>query len=152
MSFRLKYPKNLEFQIDAKWDGQLGGFVEVKQGYHLKFDIPHTFGGPGQAFCPDELFLASIAGCLINTFLHFQERIDLEMEAFSFQVRAEVKFERDKYRIIKIKVNGTLTIREGNEDLGEKCLQLAKDYCHITSSLAPCIPIEFHIGIESVPK
>ncbi|MFX0195458.1 MAG: OsmC family protein [Candidatus Hodarchaeota archaeon] len=152
MSFRLKYPKNLEFQINAKWDGQLGGIVEAKQGYHLKFDIPHTFGGPGQAFCPDELFLASIAGCLLNTFLHFQERIELEMKAFLIQVGAEVEFERDKYRIIKIKVDGTLTIKEGNEDLGTKCLQLAKDYCHISRSLTPCIPIEYHIGIESAPK
>lgn len=142
----------MEFQIDAKWNEQLGGIVEVEQGYRLKFDIPYSFGGPGQAFCPDELFLASIAGYLLNTFLHFQERIEFEMMAFSIQVRAKVEFEHDKYRITKITVNGTLTIREGNEDLGKKCLQLAKDYCHISRSLAPCIPFKFHIGIESVPK
>ncbi|MFQ6126234.1 MAG: OsmC family protein [Candidatus Heimdallarchaeota archaeon] len=149
MAIRPKYPKNLTFQIDATWDGQLGGIVEVKQGYRLKFDIPPTFGGPGQAFCPDELLLASIAGCLINTFLHFKEQIEFEMVAFSFQVRAEVGFEHDKYQIIQIEVDGTLMVSEGNEDLGEECLRLAKDYCHITRSLTPCIPIKYHIGIES---
>lgn len=152
MTFRAKYPKHLEFQVDTKWDGKLGGIVETEQGYRLKFDIPLAFDGPGQAFCPDELFLASIAGCLMNTFFHFQERFEFEIVAFSIQVRVEVEFEHGRYRITIIKVKGTLTIREGYEELGKECLRLAKDYCHISRSLAPCIPIEYHIGIESTPK
>lgn len=152
LPIKAKFPKHLEFQINTQWDGQLGGIVEVEHGYHLKFDIPLTFGGPGKAFCPDELFLASIAGCLMNTFLHFQGQIEFEMVAFSVHVRAVMNFERGKYWITKINVEGTLTIEEGDEELGEECLRLAKDYCHISRSLAPCIPIEYHIGIESAPK
>ena len=142
----------MEFQVDTKWDGKLGGLIETEWGYSLEFDIPTTFGGPGKAFCPDELFVASVAGCLMNTFLHFRERLELEMEAFSLLARVEVEFERGRYQITKLQVEGTLIVRTGNEERGEECLRLAKDYCHISRALASCVPIEYQIRIESTPE
>ena len=134
MSFRPKYPKNLEFQVNTEWNGKLGGKVKTEQGYHVEFEIPELFGGHGKAVCPDELFAASVAGCLMHTFLHTRERLGLEMKAFSLQTRVNVNFECQRYQITKITVGGILTVEEGEEELGEECLYFAKKYCHISRS------------------
>ena len=146
---RPKYPKHLEFNVNVKWNGSQGGIVTTKEGHCVEFAIPETFGGQGKAFCPDELFAASIAGCLMNTFLHTRERLGLEMEAFSIHSQVKVAFEHGRYQITKVIVDGTLVIDENDTELGEECLRIAKDYCHITRSLESCIPIEYLISIES---
>jgi len=152
LSFRPKYPKHLEFNVDVKWNGTHGGIVKTKEGHCVEFAIPDTFGGQGNAFCPDELFAASVAGCLMNTFLHTRERLGLDMEAFSLQVQVDVEFEHGRYQITKVIVEGTLVIDENDMELGEECLRIAKDYCHISRSLVSCIPIEYLISIESPVK
>ncbi len=92
MLLRSKYPKNLKYQIEAQWDGKQGGSAESKNGSRVKFDIPITFNGPGKAFCPDELLAASVAGCLMNTFLHFCMEMKLE-----FELRLTAKVEKIAY-------------------------------------------------------
>jgi organic hydroperoxide reductase OsmC/OhrA len=115
----------------------------------VEFAIPETFGGQGKAFCPDELFAASVVGCLMNTFLHTRERLGLDMEAFSLQAQMEIEFKHGRYHITKVAVEGTLIIDENDTELGEECLRIAKDYCHISRALEPFIPIEYQITIES---
>lgn len=146
---RPKYPKHLEFNVDVNWNGIQGGAAKTKEGHCVEFAIPKMFGGQGKAFCPDELFAASVAGCLMNTFLHTREQLGLEIEKFSLQTRVDVDFENERYQITKVKVQGTLVIDENDTELGEECLRIAKDYCHITRSLVACIPIEYRITIES---
>jgi len=142
----------LKYQIEAHWDGNLGGSAESKNGSHVKFDIPITFNGPGKAFCPDELLAASVAGCLMNTFLHFCTDMKLEFEKFLLNTYIEVELERGRYQIKNLNTEGTLTVQKGDEDLGKECIRLAQEYCHITNALSPQIPIYFNIIIQNDQK
>lgn len=152
MLLRSKYPKNLKYQIEAQWDGNLGGSAESKNGSCVKFDIPITFNGPGKAFCPDELLAASVAGCLMNTFLHFCVEMKLELDKFLLNTYIEVEFERGRYQIKNLNTEGALTVKKGDEELGKECIRLAQDHCHITNALSPQIPIDYNIIIQNNPK
>lgn len=63
--------KAMSFPVELKWDGETGATALTK-GQQLKVDMPVEFGGLGRAPCPDELLAASVAGCLLTTFLYFK--------------------------------------------------------------------------------
>jgi len=69
--------KSLIFETKLIWDGEGGGEVKAKESKDLKLDMPVEFGGKGRYPCPDELFLAGLAGCLLKTFLYFRNKAQL---------------------------------------------------------------------------
>ena len=131
----MQFPDNIQYRASATWDKETGG--TVKSGdYVVEFDTPERYGGIGRASCPDQLFLASITGCLMNTFLNFKRR--LEAETSDIVIEAEMDIEMQGNEGYKIKEIG-LVIKAAAPDemlkLNRKCAELAFDYCHITKSI-----------------
>ena len=42
-----------------------------------------------------------------------------------------------------------MLVEEGEERLGEKCFEFAKDFCHITKSVDTCIPMEVNLSMQT---
>jgi hypothetical protein len=57
-------PVELGFSANVLWDGKNGGQIALRNLAPLKIDALPEFGGKGEQPFPDELFFASIGGCL----------------------------------------------------------------------------------------
>ncbi|MFP3952417.1 MAG: OsmC family protein, partial [Candidatus Bathyarchaeia archaeon] len=99
----MNLPDKLEYRVEAYWDGGTGGKVDLKVGKvgDVAFDRPREFWGRGSAPCPDQLFLTSLTGCLINTFLHFADR--LEIEFVDVHSTASMKVNLVEHRVYSVK-------------------------------------------------
>ena len=64
----MRLKERLLYTAEAQWDKETGGKVTAN-GFKVSFDTPEDYGGSERHPCPDQLFLASITGCLMNTFL-----------------------------------------------------------------------------------
>jgi organic hydroperoxide reductase OsmC/OhrA len=138
------YQKNVEYTVTANWNGDTGGTVEAN-GFKISFDTPQEYNGKGTAPCPDQLFLASITGCLMNTLLNFKNR--MEIEAQNIIITAELSLElKDKaYQITGIKSEIKLQATEDTYEELRRCAEWATEYCHITRSIETVIPLQFNI-------
>lgn len=127
-------PKKLFFKISAKWDGKSGGTAFLhKSGREVFFDIPKDFGGRGRHPCPDELFLASLASCLMNTFLYMARRRYLEYVK-DIEIEADCKVEldeRNEYSVEDIEL--LVTTRASGKSLQaiKYLWEVAYEYCHL---------------------
>jgi len=146
----VQFKEHLSYQVEVDWDGASGGLIECENCGDLKLDMPREFSGLGRSPCPDQLFLAAIGGCFLTTFLHFKNRLKLDVEDVRIMVSAEIDLKPSEgYRIGS--VNAVMRIRADAEDaeLARRCAELARDYCHITRSIEPSLPVGVAIEVTA---
>jgi organic hydroperoxide reductase OsmC/OhrA len=144
----MQFPEKIHYKASATWDKNTGGIINTGN-YSTKFDTPIKYGGKGSSICPDQLFLASITGCLMNTFLNFKNR--LEVETLDIVIKAEMDIEMQRNEGYRIKEIGLITkVAAPGEmlELNRKCAVLAFDYCHITQSIKNSINFTNRIEIS----
>lgn len=141
------YPKEIEYRSESRWDGYTGGVAEAG-GFKVSFDTPPEYGGRGSAPCPDQLFLAALGGCLINTFISFKERLGAEAADVSVNTSCRVRLGTDGYRLLGVSAEITVTSSPEMEALNRRCAELAARHCHLTRSIEAAVPVDCVIRVE----
>jgi uncharacterized OsmC-like protein len=141
---------NLRFRARLRWDGESGGEVSTGRFRGLKLDMPIKFGGKGRYICPDELFLSSVAGCLLTTFLYFRKRFDVHLKGFEISINGTLHARSDGYKMSEIKATIFAKTKKNDEVGVRRCIKLAEEYCHITRTLEKTVPIKFIERIKVV--
>ncbi len=150
MSIKSRYPELIEYNASSSWDGKTGGTATAGDNRTIIYDTPKTYGGNGEGICPDEMFVSAVLGCLNNTFLDFQRRFEMELVSLDLRGKATAKFGGEGYSITKVKVEGEVVVGEDELEVGERCIELMKIYCHLTRSISDCIPFEYNITIREI--
>lgn len=132
----------LKFRVEAKWDGKTGASMRTESGNVLSIDTPKEFGGFGEGPCPDELFLASISGCVLTTFLWFIRKRGIQIVDIRLEGESEIELVKGAYLIKRIKIRVRIKASKEQAEVAKKCLDLAIRYCHISRSIEHCVPIE----------
>lgn len=142
-------PKALRYRAAVRWDGESGGDISCKKTVDFRVDMPIEFSGEGRYPCPDQVFLASIGGCLLTTFLHFKRRLGLEVEDIRISVEEEIALVgAEGYRIRWVEAVLHVKGERGGGGLVRRCAELARDYCHITKTIEKALPIRVHVEVE----
>ena len=142
------FTKELGYRVELTWDGETGGSVECDDCGDLRIDMPEEFSGNGQSPCPDQLFLASLGGCLLTTFLHFAKRLQLEVQDVNVFVEGKIFLRKGVgYRISLVEAKIRVIADAEDMELAEKCSELARDYCHITRSIEDSIQVDVSIEV-----
>lgn len=147
MRMKARYPEEMEYKASSKWDGKTGGIATLKEA-ELVFDTPETYGGRGQGLCPYRLFIAGVLGCLNNTFLDVKRRSDLNLISFDLKGKLTVKFDGEGYSITGFQISGEVVVADGEFELGERCVEIARTFCPLTRSMKDCIPFEYSIAVK----
>lgn len=148
MRAKSKYPEHTEYHATSVWDGKTGGKITASDGRQIEYDTPKSYAGRGEGFCPDEIFVSSILGCLNNTFLDFQRRFEMNLKSLKLQGRATAIFDGEGYKITGFNVSGEVIVGEDELETGKRCVELMKKFCHITRTIKDCIPFEYAISVS----
>lgn len=148
MKLKSKYPEQMEYHASSVWDGRTGGTATVSNNHKIVYGTPKIFGGHGEGACPDELFVSSILGCLNNTFLDFQRKFEMDLKALSFKGLATAIFDGEGYTITGVTVSGEVIVGEDELETGMRCVELMKEYCHLTRTIKNSIPFEYDISVR----
>jgi uncharacterized OsmC-like protein len=148
MKLKSKYPEYLEYHAQSKWDGKTGGIAAVTDDRQIVYDTPKTYGGRGEGVCPDEMFVSSVLGCLNNTFLDFQRRFELELISLELEGKAAVRFDGEGYKIESVSVSADVVVGEDELETGQRCVELMREYCHLTRTIKTCIPIVYSTSVR----
>jgi len=145
----MKLPKTLEYEVKLIWDKESGGDVCIRHFPKLKVDIPTEFGGKSKSPCPDELFFSAVGGCLLTTFLYFKEKMGLELRGLQVSVKGALSnIGRKGYQMTGIEVLMHMDVDQEERIKAEECVELAREYCHLTRSLERGIPVKVESEIS----
>ncbi|MFW9805362.1 MAG: OsmC family protein [Candidatus Thorarchaeota archaeon] len=148
MHIKSRYPESIEYHATSEWDGKTGGTITVSDARQIVYDTPKTYAGRGEGICPDEIFVSAVLGCLNNTFLDFQRRFEMELISINLEGITKAVFDGEGYKIIGFKVTGNVVVGEDELETGQRCVELMKQYCHLTRTIRECIPFEYDIKVS----
>ena len=138
--------------IGLTWDGQSGAEVTIGTTHTLRLDMPPEFGGMGRYPCPNELFFASIGGCLLTEFLYFKKQLNFTLKGLHVDVEGTEEMSGlEGYRITRIKATLTVETIESDQYEAETCAELTKKYCPLTRTLEKAVRVDIITEILIVP-
>jgi organic hydroperoxide reductase OsmC/OhrA len=112
--------------------------------------VPPDFGGPAGVWSPEELFVASVASCLMSTFLYFVERLGIRLRSYSSSAVGFMDKTPDGLRFKVIDVS--IAVEVEDESDSRKATELKErleKYCPISASLGFPVRLEVKAGLSA---
>ncbi len=105
------------------------------------------FGGSGQTLNPEEMFVAAINSCLMNTFFYFMQKFNIELLSYYSQAQGQLEKQSDGFRFTNVKVRAKVQLPETkNIEKVHETGQLAEKYCLVSRSVA--CPVGYQLEVE----
>ena len=112
----------------------------------LSTSPPPQFGGDGDQWSPETLFVAAVADCFVLTFRSVARASGLEWESLHCDVEGLLDRQERTTRFTRFEVRPVLRIAdESKRDRAERCLEKAERACLITSSLTAEVALESRV-------
>jgi peroxiredoxin-like protein len=143
--------KPLPHRYDVRLTGASAGYAELSTPGVPKLQVapPADYDGPGDAWTPEHLLLASVQACFLFTLravarFSKQEFLSLELDATGTVNRIE-----GVTRFSEIVLRPTITVAAGSDrDRVIHILERSKNSCLVSASLATPIRLESRIKEE----
>ena len=132
----------LHYEARGVWDHKTGGKIHLLGLHDLRFDTPTKFGGLGRYACADQLFLSSLAACLIATFLHFGRKLRFTPVSVEANVKARIALVGGRgYQFSDVKAVLLVSSHKDDLEVARRCAGLAVAYCHLTQTVGEVVPL-----------
>lgn len=144
----------MPFEASAVWNGDATGSGEIRVGEGA-IEIPvagsRELGGAGGAANPEELLLAALAACFINTWAIFLKKLQVAYAQPAVRVTGTLGQDpaggfRMTGAVVHARVPQPLLSSDGQKI--EKSLALAEKYCIISKVARAAMPVR--VEIETV--
>lgn len=111
---------------------------------------PTEFGGPGDRWSPETMFVAAVADCFILTFRAMARAARLPWESLACDVVGTLDRVDRVTQFTGFQVRATLTVAPGADvDQAHKTLERAEHGCLITNSLKAAVHLETKVLIAA---
>lgn len=143
----MRLKERIHYHAYSSWDKKTGGIADTGN-FDIPFDTPKEYKGNEAAPCPDQLFLASLTGCLMNTFLYYKNQLGAETLDIKIDADAEITLKTPHgYRMTSLEFKITIQSDEDFKEINQTCAERARDYCHLTKSIETAIPTRVIIEV-----
>ena len=109
------------------------------------------FGGSGQTLNPEEMFVAAINSCLMNTFFYFTRKFKIEILSYNSQALGQLEKQSDGFRFTNVEVRAKIQLPEAKfADKIHEAGGLAEKYCLVSRSVA--CPVHYELEVKATGK
>lgn len=132
----LKNNKPIIFATELHWSGDKVGIVGSSSLKSFPVSTSPEFGGPEGEWSPEHLFLSSIIGCFMSTYLELVNKMKIENTGFECTATGQVEIVDGKYRFTYIHIYPKAFV--GNDvdvERAKVALEKTKKYCLISNSV-----------------
>jgi len=139
-----------EYRVSA--NGQPTGTVDViAEGLEaIPTAPPAEFGGPGDRWSPEVLFVAAVADCFILTFRAVARASALEWTSLNCEVTGTLDRVQRVTRFTRVDIRAALGVPGGTDEAkAARALEKAEAGCLITNSLSADVGLEFTVDHDA---
>lgn len=146
--------KPLPHEYSVQLTGKSSGYamLSAANAPDLLAAPPVEFGGPGDAWSPEHLLLASVQACFLFTLRAVAQRSGLEFTGLHLDATGTVDRQDGVTRFTDIRLRVRLILPDGTDrDRVRLVLERSKNNCLISSSLSTPISLEVDLVEEVQP-
>lgn len=149
-----RHHAEIRFGIRLDWLEKKRGLVtadDVQDTIHVA--TPTIFGGEGQEWSPEHLFISAIAGSFMTTYLYFAGKLGFSVSHFICDAKGTIALSAGKYAFTHIDIYPKIYIEE--EVLRKQAqiaLEKAADYCMVCNAIKAAFSCHGEIIRDPHPK
>lgn len=135
-------------EVEVEWLEGFKSKLKVKNFPEIILDEPPEMGGTDTGPCPVHLLAASVASCLLASYLYCAKKARVKLKGARATARAESEWEKGRMRVKHITVRLELTPAGGSSrKRAELCANVFRQFCIVTESVTQGIPISVEVKI-----
>lgn len=137
-----------EYSTSLTWTERRKGRLESSGLPALAVGAPADFGGEGDAWSPEHMFVASAEVCAMLTFLAIAELSKLEFVSWRSSAKGNVdKVEGRGFLFTSIEIEAEVGLKHASDvEKAERVLQKTEKNCLVTRSMKT--PVDFRYRIK----
>jgi organic hydroperoxide reductase OsmC/OhrA len=142
--------KPLRHQYEATLSGGPSGYARASAANlpDLPLAPPVEFGGPGDAWSPEHLLLASVESCFLFTLRAVARASLLEFERVEVATSGIVEKADGRLLFTDIVLRATVTVPPGTDvERAEQLMEKSKRVCLVSQSLQTPVRLEAHVVV-----
>ncbi len=140
--------KPLPHQYDAHLTGGPSGYAQVSTAGvpELRTAPPADYGGPGDAWSPEHLLLASVETCFLFTLRAIAQFLKIDVLHLEVSTAGTVDRQDGVTRFTEIVLRATLTVPMGTDrEKATRLLEKSEKSCLVSASLSTPVRLETEI-------
>ena len=133
------------FPVSVRWLDGRSGRARAPGGLpDLDVASPPSFGGPGERWTPEHLFVLAATSCWMTTFLAVAELSHLEYVAVEADGEGTLERSEDRrYQVAEIRLRPRVTVRrEADRERALRLIEKAESACLIARSMRTPVALE----------
>ncbi|HXV61722.1 MAG TPA: OsmC family protein [Vicinamibacteria bacterium] len=140
------------FESSVHWTAKREGGLESPGLPPLEIAAPPEFGGPGERWTPEHLFVSSANACVMMTFLAIAEFSKLPVRGWRSEAKGTLeKVEGEGYRFTSIDIEAHVEVgEEKHVERARRIVEKAEAACLVSHSLRT--PVRVTAQVKSVEK
>jgi organic hydroperoxide reductase OsmC/OhrA len=126
--------------------------INGKKGICIEVASPPEFPkGIEGIWSPEHLFVASVSGCSMTTFLAIAEESTLKFKIFSCTAKGKLEPVNGKLIMCEVYLKPTVVIQEGKfANKAMRILKKAEDGCLIARSIKATVTMEINVEVHPI--
>ena len=149
-----KAPEKIHFATRLDWqEGQQGILTanDVQGTIHIA--TPQVFGGTGQEWSPEHLFINAVAGCFMTTYLYFAGRLEFNISHFTCLTTGQIELVGGRYEFTAIHLYPKIYIAdEAVREKAQTALQKTEAYCLVSNSVKAAVTYHSEVLKDPHPR
>jgi organic hydroperoxide reductase OsmC/OhrA len=135
MQTKSKY-KSFRYKTGLTWTGARRGRASVPGKPDLNVGSPPEFRGEPGIWCPEELLVASLNGCLMLTFVSLANARKLEFSSYESSADGLLENVDGTYRITEVSVEPSLVVKsQADLETARAIIDELEKHCFISNSI-----------------
>ncbi len=138
---------HLLFEVKLNWQSGTNGLLTAaKTGEAIHITAPSEFGGTGNAWSPEHLFLGAVSSCFMTTFVAFAKKFRCEITNFECEAIGQIELINGKFKFTMINLYPKVFIPAASvKEKANLALEKTHKYCIISNSVNA--PVFYHSTI-----
>ncbi|MEM3465839.1 MAG: OsmC family protein [Candidatus Jordarchaeales archaeon] len=135
-------------EVEVEWIEGFKSKLKVKNFPEIIIDEPPEMVGTDTGPCPIHLLAASVASCLLASYLYCAKKARVKLNGARVSARAESEWEKGRMRVKRIIVKLELTpVGVASRKRAELCANVFRQFCIVTESVTQGIPVEVEVEL-----
>lgn len=140
--------KQYQYHVDISWKAEKKGTASSPGLPELEVATPADFNGHEGIWAPEHLFVASVASCIMTTFLAVAEASRFSFKSYSSSAAGTLEQVGKGYKFTKVEVTVNLVVEdESTVSRAEKLLEKAEQNCFISASVEAEVELKPNVTV-----
>lgn len=127
--------KEYTFTTSLQWQGDGRATASAPDRPEIEMAVPSEFGGPGDAWSPEDLLPAALESCVMMTFLYEAERADIELLEYRSETEAVLEKQSGGMSFTRFTVRPEIKVGPGDGEEARQAVERATQSCFVHRSL-----------------